>query len=492
MHHTRHRFAVLSIASLSLYVTACTTSAPTPSALSSRYGFLALLGRDTVSVERVVRTADTLVSDGVDRFPRVRRRHTRVTLGPDGGIRHLEMDIQTPGEPANQRVRRVVADVTNDSVKIEKRDSSGVVNRAFATGGGITMAHLPQMYSLIDLYFEAALKRAVTTRLNAGDSVRLRQFYIDREFDRFPLHEGFVRPMPGGTAELWHDWLAGIGDATFDSTHHMLTYSGVRSTDKVDVKRLAVEPDVDAVFARFAAFVTKQGGKVELSVRDTVLASVGIANFVIDYSRPLARGRVLLGNLVPFDEVWRTGANAATQFSTSVPITVGGLKLAAGKYTLWTLPHAHGVELIVNSEAGQWGTGYNGTRDVGRRTMATAVTSTAAEKFTITIVSTDAHHGMLVMEWGTFRWTATIVILSALLHDPPHHRIQESGVLHLLPRLIAPRDIFRGIGIVFVARRVVIPRHRRDLVAGHQIQRLRKHVIRLPIEIVMRHIENHF
>jgi hypothetical protein len=381
-----------------------------PTALPERYGFLALLGRDTVSVESVTRRGETVVSDEVDRFPRVRRRHTQITLGADGSIRHLEMDIRTPSEPPPQRERHVVADVTKDSVTISKRDSTGVRRVAFATRGMLTMPHLPQMYSLTDLYFGAALARAAAMKLPPGEKVVLHQFYIDREFDRFPLHDGIVWPLPGGKAELRHDWLSGTGEATFDSIRHMLTYSGARTTYKVEVKRLTELPDVEAIGGRFAALETSNGGAVQLSVRDTARATIGSATFTVDYGRPLARGRVLLGDIVPYDEVWRTGANAATQFSTSVPITLGGIRLPAGMYTLWTVPHTNGVELIVNKQTGQWGTGYNGKFDIGKVPMATAAPASPVEKFTISIISTDAHHGTLVMEWGTFRWTAPIVL----------------------------------------------------------------------------------
>ena len=160
------------------------------------YGFVAQLGRDTVSVERVTRTGNTLVSDEVDRFPRVRQRHTEITLSPNGGIQHLAMDIVTPSEPPAQRRRKVVADVTRDSVHLTKTDSSGTKKYAFATGGATAMAHLPQMYSLYDLYFAAALRRADSLKLATGDSVRFRQFYIDREFDRFPLPAAVTHSPP--------------------------------------------------------------------------------------------------------------------------------------------------------------------------------------------------------------------------------------------------------------------------------------------------------
>jgi len=352
-----------------------------------------------------------VISDEVDRFPRVRRRHTRITLGPDGSIRHLDMDILTPSEPSAQRERHVVADVTKDSVKISKRDSTGVKNIAFRTGGVLTMAHLPQMYSLTDLYFSAALARAAATKLAPGDSVGLHQFYIDREFDNFPLHDGFVRPLPGNRAELWHDWLSGIAAATFDSSRNMLTYSGARSTYKVDVKRLTEQPDVDAVFARFAALETSSGGARQLSVRDTARATIGAATFMVDYGRPLTRGRVLLGSILPFDHVWRTGANAATQFATTVPITLAGLHLPAAMYTLWTVPRENGAaDLVVNKQVGQWGTSYDDKHDLGMARMSTVTLTAPVEEFTISIVPTDAHHGALMMEWGTFTWTAPIVV----------------------------------------------------------------------------------
>src|SRR4051812_7837182 len=100
------RLALLIVATA-----ACARNAPT-----EQYGFVARLGRDTVSVERVTRRGTEVTIDGVDRFPRVRRRHTEVTLRPDGSIKHLVMDIHTPSEPENQRDRHVVVDASTSAV----------------------------------------------------------------------------------------------------------------------------------------------------------------------------------------------------------------------------------------------------------------------------------------------------------------------------------------------------------------------------------------
>lgn len=377
---------------------------------AEEYGFIALLGRDTVSVERVTRSGNTVTSDAVDRFPRVRRRHTRIELGPDGGIRRLVMDIHTPSEPPAQRERRVIAEVAADSVRISRRDEAETVTRAFATQGGMAMAHVPQMYSLYELYFAAALRRAAAAHRGPGDTVQMRQFYIDREFDAFPLHRGVVRLLPGGRAEIRHDWLSGTGEASLDSAYRMLRYSGARTTYLVDVRRLPAPPDVGAVAERFEALEARGGGYRQLSVRDTVRARIGAAAFTVDYSRPLARGRVLLGSVIPYDRVWRTGANAATQFTTSAPVALAGLSLPAGTYTLWTIPHVRGVELIVNRQTGQWGTRYAAAHDLGRAPMTTQTLAAPVDQFTIRIDAVDDKRGTLVMEWGTFRWTAPIEV----------------------------------------------------------------------------------
>jgi DUF2911 family protein len=375
-----------------------------------QYGFIARLGNDTVSVESITRHGDKVVVDGVDRFPRVRRRHTEIDLGPGSTIRHLAMDIHTPSEPANERERRVTVDVTGDSVHIVKTDDSGTLRRDFATGGAVAMAHVPQMYSLYELYFDAAFARAKALKRAVGDTIQLRQFYIDREFDRFPLHHGVVRLVSNNRADIQHDWLSGTGQASFDSAWQMLTYSGARSTYLVEVARLDSAPDIKSIADRFEAQEKASGGFKQLSPRDTVRASIGSASILIDYSRPLARGRILLGNVIPYDRVWRTGANAATQFTTSAPITLAGIKLAAGTYTLWSVPHQNGVDLIVNGQSGQWGTQYDRSRDVGKAPMQSTALSTPVDQFTISVEAKDARTGALTLDWGSFRWTAPIAV----------------------------------------------------------------------------------
>jgi Protein of unknown function (DUF2911) len=375
------------------------------------YGFVAVLGDDTVSVERVERSPTRLVTDGVDRWPFVRRRRTEFDLAADGTLRHMVMDVRTPnGMSPSERGRRITAEFSNSRVTISVRDSSGVRDTSFATGGSITVPHVSMMYSVIELEIAAALRRAAAAGIAPGDSVLFRQFYPDRDVGpSFTLHRGYVHPLAGGKVELRHDWLSGTGDVTVDSSGRMLTYSGMRSTYKVAVERTTTLPDIDSIADRFAA-AERLTGLQQLSLRDTAHATIGTATFLVDYGRPLARGRTLLGSVIPYDRVWRTGANAATQFTTSAPITLAGLSVPAGMYTLWTVPHVSGVDLIVNGQVGQWGTEYGRAHDLGRVPMRADSLETPVEKFTIAVEASDARHGTLVMEWGTFRWTVAFVV----------------------------------------------------------------------------------
>jgi len=114
--------------------------------------------------------------------------------------------------------------------------------------------------------------------------------------------------------------------------------------------------------------------------------------------------------VIPYDRIWRTGANAATQFTTSTPIKLAGMQVPAGAYTLFTAPHTNGVDLIVNKQTGQWGTEYNRSLNLGTAKIISEVTTAPVEEFTISIISGDNRHGTLVLEWGSFRWVAPIEV----------------------------------------------------------------------------------
>jgi hypothetical protein len=100
------------------------------------------------------------------------------------------------------------------------------------------------------------------------------------------------------------------------------------------------------------------------------------------YNRPFKKGREIFGQLVPYGEVWRTGANEATTFETNQDLTIEGRKLRKGKYSIWTIPNAETWTVIFNSEYGQWGIGPDGNanRDPHRDVLSVEVHAVQSER----------------------------------------------------------------------------------------------------------------
>jgi hypothetical protein len=108
----------------------------------------------------------------------------------------------------------------------------------------------------------------------------------------------------------------------------------------------------------------------------------------VDYSSPRAKGRKIFGDLVPYGEVWRTGANEATTFVTTANLNVGGKDVPAGSYTIFTVPAADKWTLIVNKKTGEWGIPYKYEADeLARVDMKVSPTSSPVENFTIALAS---------------------------------------------------------------------------------------------------------
>ena len=114
------------------------------------------------------------------------------------------------------------------------------------------------------------------------------------------------------------------------------------------------------------ALVARLNAQPPGSPHETVKATVGGATISIEYGRPYMRGRKIMGSLVPYDRVWRTGADAATTLTTSKALVIGGATVPAGKVTLYTLPAEAGWKLIINKQTGQWGTEYDQAQDLAR------------------------------------------------------------------------------------------------------------------------------
>jgi hypothetical protein len=142
-------------------------------------------------------------------------------------------------------------------------------------------------------------------------------------------------------------------------------------------------------------------------------SSVTIAGHKIDveYYAPSARGRKIMGGLVPFDEVWCTGANWATKITSDADLQVGDLKLPKGSYSIWTLPTARDWTLIINKQTGQFHLDYNHAFDFGRTRMNVKTLPSPVETFRIDLRADGGNQGTLALLWETTEASIPITVL---------------------------------------------------------------------------------
>ena len=136
-----------------------------------------------------------------------------------------------------------------------------------------------------------------------------------------------------------------------------------------------------------AGIAVAQEPKKPLSPPAKAEATLNGKKVTIDYSAPSKRGRAIMGELVPYGKVWRTGANAATTLTTEGDLMIGSVHVPAGTYTLYTIPGEKEWTLIVNKQTGQWGTNYDETQDLGRTKMTVKPLNEPVETFVIALAA---------------------------------------------------------------------------------------------------------
>jgi cyanophycinase len=311
--------------------------------------FIIRLGHDTVAVERWVRTADRLDAVAVTRSPRTTVRRLSVRLDDAGRVTHL-----TIGDGPE---------------------------RAITPAGAIPVVggfYAPYALALT----QAARSGAAESNVAMVVGSAARDFPVRRTgAGEFTIPNQFDVPM---SARLGPDHRLLFIDAGGGSTVERVSWF-----------------DIDALGREFAARDERGAGLGPLSPRDTARAQVGGATILVDYSRPSARGRQIIGGLVPLDEVWRTGANDATRLVTDRAIRIGELRLEPGSYSLFTVPGRDRWQLIVNRRTGMSGLDRDPAQDVGTVPMQVRTLTDHVEQFTILVEPGAAGSGTLRIRWGT-------------------------------------------------------------------------------------------
>lgn len=362
-------------------------SRPLPSVAPDSASFVTRLGADTLVVERFVQTDDRVVADVLMRVPSTTRTRWVLEVSPTGIMERLStipLDPVTGAALENGTGRTVLR--RGDSLVVESAGPRGT--RA------TTVAAPPATLPFIDMVhwpFELVLRRA-----RAASVTTVQQ----------PLLTGsrtspFAIGRVGGDSMTITHPSRGTMRVRVDEVGRLLGLDAGATTRALVVDRrpwVALGPIAEG-WVRADAAGQSAGA---LSGRDTARAIVAGADLLVDYGTPLRRGREIWGKLVRFGQVWRTGANMATHFTTSRELLLGGgadtLRLPAGTYTLFSIPAADGGMLIVSSQTGQNGNAYDPARDFGRVRMQARALGSPVERFTISLE--DDGEGAIRLQWA--------------------------------------------------------------------------------------------
>jgi hypothetical protein len=365
---------------------------------ASERAYVERLGSDTMAVEVYTRSGSGFEGHLLTRSPVTRVANYVGTLSPEGTISRLEVNWTTPEEnPEGPPPESWSVTVADDSATVVREaDGESTTTRVAAPNGVIPqIGRTPWSYAIL----EQAVRQAMAT---GGDSVPITM-----------LPGGRPRPVPNAIQRLDSqtvEWSAfGMPmTAQVDPEGKVLALSGSQTTIKVEGEAV---PDVDfaTLAADFAARDARGEGIGVPSPPAQVDVTAGGAHFQVEYSQPAMRGRQIWGGLVPYEEVWRTGANAATVFTTDRDLDMRGTRIPAGSYSLWTMFTPSEATLIVNSQTGQWGTAYDGSQDFARIMMDRTDLDAPVERFTIAVEEAEGG-ASLQLRWDRTQFSVPIVV----------------------------------------------------------------------------------
>jgi hypothetical protein len=329
--------------------------------------------------------------------PRVFHRRFVYELSPSGATTRASATVTAPGAPAGAPpFQQFEANVVGDSIiTVIRQDTTTRTVRVAAPAGTMIASNVSPWGS-----YESQTMRLAAQK---GDTLRVPLY----QFGAGSMSSLFVGRL--GRDSMIVQTLNDRYHARVDDKGQIQGVRFVSGTQGYNATRIA-SLDVPATATAWAAREKASGAMGQLSTRDTTRATAGGAALLVDYSRPSKRGRVIFGELVPYGQLWRTGANAATQFRTDKNLQFGSVTVPAGFYSLFTIPGPKEWTLIINSETGQTGTAHKPEKDLYKIPMKVSATPQMVERFTIG-VAPDASGGALYMEWDNTRASAPFTVV---------------------------------------------------------------------------------
>jgi len=349
------------------------------------------LGDDTLAVERLVSLPGRVEVEVILRTPRTTYHTFVLERGLNGNPRRLTSEVREAADWTGEPVTRSVFDFGVDSITVAKSEGGATETSVMAR-----MEDAFTFHDLIHWPLDLVLREFWST---SADSARFPlltgESYAEFTFRREEENRGSITDPARGTM-----------DVLVDEEGRLLALSALGTTRKLEVARVDWA-DLRGLSERFVAMDEAGRGFGSLSAQRMDNASFGGAEISVEHGAPLKRGRPIWGALVPYGEVWRTGANAATYFETSADLLVGDLEVPAGAYSLFTIPERAGSTLIFNRETGQPGTAYDASRDLGRTRLAHRVLRDPVEEFSV-LVEGRGTRGELRLRWDRLELVAPI------------------------------------------------------------------------------------
>lgn len=381
-------------------LTLCLALAIAPVALAAQDGqptgaFIVRLGTDTTAVERFTRSGNAYQVEQALRSPRTSFRHTHLEVTPTGHVATTFLMLHSIDNPSGPLLGSTkLTHGAGDSATVETRQGDSTRSRRVPLPTG-AIPSLPQSF----LGYELA-----AMRMRASNTDSLAVTLVNPSGDPTPV---IVRRVGADSMTFTLPFLT--YRAHVDASGRITRLYVPRGTS---VERVA-DVDVNRVAKAWAALDASGKGMGPLSPRDSVVTRIGEATIRVRYARPSKRGRVIFGDIVPWDTVWRTGANDATVLTTDRDLEIGGRLVPAGSYTLFTIPSRTGTTLIINRETMRngeplAGTDYDPTQDLARIAMSTKPLATPVEQLTIEIVPRGARAGALRLTWDQREMTVPI------------------------------------------------------------------------------------
>jgi hypothetical protein len=346
----------------------------------TRY-LLTRLGRDTIAIEEYSIGSNGLHGTSVVRSPRTMIRDYSADFDRDGNLEtfHVLSHLES-GKVLNERDYSY----TNDSVHITVRQDS--VTRSVVAAAG-------RPYPLfVNLFggWEAAIRHALASQRHFGIL-----------WGKNVLEFSVVGNPPGAIVLTNSEGEFAPIAVKIAEDGRIENFDLTATTDKFIAEQIS-PVDVKSLAHQFAEREREGHSLGVLSPRDTVRAEINGAHLLIDYGRPAVRGRTIFGGVVPWDTIWRTGANAATQLITDKDLQFGSTLLPAGTYSIFSIPDKETWVLVINSQHGQWGTDYDKAKDFVRLPLEVKQLDNPVERFTFGI-EPQGSEGTLYFEWDRTR-----------------------------------------------------------------------------------------